>query len=106
MENTRTLITIGLIGAIIFFTRLLPFLFFKKKEPPALLTYLERNLPPLIMLLLVIYCLRDVKWLSMPYGMPEIFAIGVVTTLHLWKKNALLSIFIGTLVYMLVLRMQ
>jgi branched-subunit amino acid transport protein AzlD len=106
VQNTRLLTAILLMGAIIYFTRLLPFLFFRNRQPPALLNYLEENLPPLIMLLLVIYCVKDVKWLHSPYGAPEVVAIGVVVAVHLWRKNALLSIFSGTVLYMLALRLS
>lgn len=61
---------------------------------------IEKNLPPMILLLLVIYCLKDVQWIAAPYGIPELFSIGIVAGLHFWKRNAMLSIFIGTLLYM------
>jgi branched-subunit amino acid transport protein AzlD len=105
MANPRLLEAILLMGCIIYFTRLLPFLFFGERRPPALLDYLECNMPPLIMLLLVIYCLKDVRWLEAPHGVQEILAIGVVVGVHLWKRHALLSIVSGTVVYMVALRM-
>jgi branched-subunit amino acid transport protein AzlD len=104
MESTRLITAILLMGFIIFLTRLFPFVFFRHRESPGLLNYLERNIPPLIMLLLVVYCLKDVRWIEAPYGSREILAIGVVATIHLWKRNALLSIMSGTVLYMLLLR--
>jgi branched-subunit amino acid transport protein AzlD len=89
---------------IILFTRLLPFLFFRKKRAPDILNYLERNVPPLVMLVLVLYCLKDVKWDITPYGVPELIGIGTVVFFHVWFKNALISIVCGTALYMLLIR--
>jgi branched-subunit amino acid transport protein AzlD len=91
-------------ASIIIFTRLLPFLFFRKKHPPEILSYLEQSIPPLIMLLLVLYCLKDVQWTSAPYGSPELGAIAIVIMVHLWKSNALLSILSGTASYMFIIK--
>jgi branched-subunit amino acid transport protein AzlD len=93
-----------LMAFIILFTRLLPFLFFRRKHPPEILSYLEQNIPPLIMLLLVLYCLKDVQWTSVPYGSPELGAIAIVIMVHLWKSNALLSILSGTVSYMFMIK--
>ena len=104
MSQSNTLVSIFLMAAIIFLTRILPFLFFRKKQLPEILNYLEHNIPPLIMLLLVLYCLKDVRWTSAPYGLLEFGAILVVVIMHLWKSNALLSIVSGTAIYMFMLR--
>ena len=96
----QMLVTIAVIALATFATRVLPFLCFGSREPPAILSTIEKNLPPMILLLLVIYCLKDVQWLTAPYGVPELFTIGVVAGLHLWKRNAMLSIFAGTGIYM------
>lgn len=95
-------LAIFLMAAIIFFTRVLPFLFFRTEKPPAIVNYLEQNFPPFIMLLLVLYCLKDVGWISAPYGLPELGSIAVVAMVHLWKNNALLSIGAGTIIYMVM----
>ncbi len=87
-----------------FFTRALPFVFFNSMEPPAILSTIEKNLPPMILLLLVFYCLKDVHWFQSPYGTPDLFTIAVITVLHVWKRNAMLSIFIGTGLYMLLVQ--
>jgi branched-subunit amino acid transport protein AzlD len=82
------------------FTRALPFIFFRNMKQPKFLRVIERDFPSMIMLLLVIYCLKDVSWSVVPFGIPEIVGIVIVAVLHLWKGNALLSIFTGTIVYM------
>jgi len=86
-------------------TRWLPFLLFpEKKEPPVWVTYLGHVLPPAMMGLLVVYCLKGVSLLSAPHGAPEAIAIAVVALLHRWKGNVLLSIAGGTILYMILVQ--
>jgi len=105
-DTLQMLVTIAVIALATFATRVLPFLCFGSREPPAILSTIEKNLPPMILLLLVIYCLKDVQWLAAPYGVPELFTIGVVGGLHFWKRNAMLSIFAGTGIYMALIQLN
>ena len=87
-------------------TRFLPFLIFgEKRKTPALVTYLGKVLPCAIMGMLVIYCMKDVAFLSTPYGLPEIISCIIVALLHIWKRNSLLSIGAGTVCYMLLVQL-
>ena len=93
----RSLAIIFTVAGTIFFTRLIPFLFFPKgKEIPPIIRYLGRVLPPAVIGMLVIYCLKNVSLIAAPHGIPELLAIAAVVGLHLWKKDTLLSIFGGT----------
>ena len=105
-DTFQMFVTIAVIAIATFATRALPFLFFGSRDPPAMLAVIEKNLPPMILLLLVIYCLKDVQWLAAPYGVPELFTIGVVAGLHFWKRNAMLSIFTGTALYMVLVQLN
>lgn len=100
MNTGNALAAIAVMAGITFFTRLFPFLFFNKRRPPALLQFIQRYIPPMIMVILVIYALSDVVWLKSPHGIPEAVSILVAGGLHLWKKNALISIFSATILYM------
>lgn len=87
-------------------TRFLPFLIFGgKKEPPKLITYLGKVLPCAIMGMLVVYCMKDVAFFAYPYGIPELLGCLIVAVLHIWKRNTLLSIGVGTVSYMLLVQM-
>ena len=87
-------------------TRFLPFLLFGgKKQPPKVITYLGKVLPCAIMGMLVVYCLKDVRPLAYPYGIPELLGIALVALLHVWKRNSLLSIGAGTVFYMLLVQL-
>ena len=101
----RSLAIIFTVAGTIFFTRLIPFLFFPKgKEIPPIIRYLGRVLPPAVIGMLVIYCLKNVSLIAAPHGIPELLAITAVVGLHLWKKNTLLSIFGGTAIYMILVQ--
>ena len=50
----------------------------------------------------VVYCLKDVDFAGPSHGMPEILSMALVTVLHFWRKNTLLSIAAGTICYMVL----
>lgn len=85
-------------------TRALPFLVFGKKGISPTLRYINIVLPASIMMLLVLYSLRNVEYLSYPYGMPELISVAVTVALQRLKKNTFLSILVGTLCYMILIR--
>ena len=86
-------------------TRFLPFLIFgEKRKTPPIIEYLGTVLPCAIMGMLVVYCLKDISLFSSPFGLPELIACAVVAALHVWKRNSLLSIGGGTVLYMLLVQ--
>lgn len=103
--NTQLFLFFGIISLATILTRALPFIIFpENKELPRYIKYLSNVLPYTIIGMLVIYCLKDVSFSTSPYALPEIISIALVTILHLWKKNTLLSIGIGTGVYMVLMQ--
>ena len=87
-------------------TRFIPFLIFgEKRKTPAIIEYLGTALPCAIMGMLVVYCLKDISFLASPFGIPEIISCIVVSALHIWKRNSLLSIGGGTVCYMLLVQL-
>ena len=88
-----------------FATRVIPFLVFPKgKEIPRTVQYLGKVLTPAVIGMLVVYCLKGTTILSKPYGIPEMFSVLVVAVLHIWKRNNLLSIGVGTVLYMFLIQ--
>lgn len=83
--------------------RALPFLIFRKKTPKYI-TYLGKVLPPAIIGMLVIYCLKDVSLSMHPFGIPEIIAVAGVVGVQIWKRNSLISILSGTVIYMVLIQ--
>lgn len=99
-----------LLGGIIiaavmtYITRVIPFVFFRKREPSPLVRYIEWNMPVMIMVILVFYALKDVRWEIYPYGLAEIVGIAITIFSYLKYKSPLLSIFLATIVYMVLIQ--
>ena len=85
--------------------RFLPFFIFGSSRPvPEFITYLGKVLPYSIMAMLVVYCLKGISLAKAPFGLPELISCALVAILHIWKRNTLLSIICGTVVYMLLIQ--
>ena len=88
-----------------FATRVVPFLIFPKgKEIPPVIQYLGKVLTPAVIGMLVVYCLKSTPVMTAPYGIPELIAVSVTAGLHVWKRNNLLSIGTGTVLYMVLIQ--
>lgn len=88
-----------------FGTRVVPFLLFPKgKEIPPVIQYLGKVLTPAVIGMLVVYCLKATPVLDSPHGIPEFIAVAVTAGLHVWKRNNLLSIGVGTVLYMVLIQ--
>lgn len=85
-------------------TRFLPFFLPAKWLQFPLVQTLKEGLPGVILLLLVVYSLKDTPMTQAPWGLPEALALGLVLGLHLWKRNALVSIAGGTALYMVLVQ--
>ena len=85
----QTLLMILAIAAGMAVTRFLPFLLFPQdKEPPRFIRDLTTLLPPAVMGLLVVYCLKGVNLTAAPYGVPELIGVAVTAALHLWRRKS------------------
>lgn len=103
MLHSVAIIAVAAIVTLII--RAVPFVAFGgKKEVPSTITYLGKVLPPAIMVILVIYCVKGINLFSGSHGIPELLSIVVVALLHVWKRNTLLSIGVGTILYMVLVQ--
>ena len=94
-----------LVAVTTFATRVTPFIVFPKgKEIPKTIQYLGKVLTPAIIGMLVVYCLKSTMIMSAPYGIPEMISVVIVAVLHIWKRNNLLSIGVGTVLYMVLIQ--
>ena len=101
MTQTQQLLTICVIALGTMLTRFLPCLIFPGDKPaPKIIEKLGNLLPGAVFSLLVVYCLKNVSFLSGSHGLPEAIAIAAIAAVHIWKRNTLLSIATGTIVYM------
>lgn len=106
MTITQQLITIFMLALGTMAMRFLPFLIFPAGKPtPKYIQYLGKVLPASIFGMLVIYCLKNVSLLTSPFGVPELIGIAITVVLHLWKKQMILSMAGGTLVYMALVQL-
>ena len=99
----NTAVLIGVMAVVTVLLRAMPFILFQKKTPKYI-SYLGKVLPPAIIGMLVIYCLKDVNFLAGTHGVPELLAIAITVILHLLKRNMLLSVAAGTVSYMLLIQ--
>ena len=105
MTDIHAALMIAVIALVTAGLRFLPFLIFgETRKTPPLISYLGQVLPYAIMGMLVVYCLKDISFTGAPFGIPEILGCAVVTLLHIWKRNTLLSIGAGTVCYMLLVQ--
>ncbi len=105
MNELHAGLTVAVIALTTLLLRGLPFLLFGgKRKTPAFITYLSKVLPYAIMGMLVVYCLRNTDFVAAPHGLPEVIACTAVAMLHLWKRNTLLSIALGTVLYMFLVQ--
>lgn len=104
-EFLYAVLAIAISAVITAALRFVPFLIFGSgKQLPGIIVKLGRVLPYAIIGMLVVYCLKGVQPLAYPYGIPELLGCVIVAALHVWKRNTLLSIGIGSLCYMLMVQ--
>lgn len=105
MNNVHAIATIAVCALVTVGLRFLPFLIFgENRKTPEIIAYLGKVLPFAIMGMLVVYCMKDVTFSVAPFGIPEAIGCIAVAGLHVWKRNTLLSIGAGTIVYMLLVQ--
>ena len=97
-------VLVAVMAIVTILLRFLPFFVFSKETPPYI-AYLGKVLPPAIIGMLVIYCLRATDLMAAPFGIPELLAALTVVLMQIWKRNSVLSILAGTVVYMVIIQM-
>lgn len=104
LSASQSIIIIVIAAVCTFATRLFPFaLFGSKKEVPKFIKYIGDILPVAIIGVLIVYCLRDFTNGDKNTILPQIIAVAATALVHLWKRNTLLSIAVGTIGYMLLI---
>lgn len=105
MSNLHAWYMIAVIALVTAALRFLPFVIFSgNRKTPAIIEKLGKVLPYAIMGMLVVYCLKGVSFTSVADFLPSLIACLVVGILHIWKRNTLISIVVGTVCYMILLQ--
>lgn len=103
MSDLQFLITAGAFAAGTMITRFLPFVLFPDHKPiPTWIRFLADRLPYASLGMLVVYALKDTAVFVAPYGVTEAIALVILTLIHLWKHNTLLSIGTGVITYLIL----
>lgn len=105
LTPTQSIIIIAVCAICTLLERAFPFLIFRGKEVPEIVRYLGRVLPMAIMATLVMYCLKGISFSSVAGWAPMLIASTITALLHIWKGNTMLSIFGGTVCYMVLVQM-
>lgn len=105
MTDLYTWGAVAVIALVTAALRFLPFAIFNgNKKTPAIVEKLGRVLPYAIMGILVVYCLKGVRFASVSGWVPALIACLVVGILYVWKRNTLISIVSGTVCYMILVQ--
>ena len=87
--------------------RAFPFIAFgRNKTTPPLIRYLGSVISPAAIGMLCVYCIFS-HWNDnglVLRGGAELIASGAVVALQMWKRNPLLSILAGTVIYMILVQ--
>lgn len=108
MSDTMHVVLLVTVAAVVtLILRAIPFIVFggKRKMPPKIKIVAD-SLPPAVMAVLVIYCIKGDIISIGPNTIPSLISVAFVVLVHLWRKNTLLSIFLGTVLYMILIRVM
>lgn len=104
MTDLHGILTVAVIALVTAALRFLPFILLQGRETPKFVAYLGKVLPFSIMGMLVVYCLRNLSFGALETFLPELLACAAVVGIHVWKRNTLLSILTGTVLYMVLVQ--
>ena len=106
MPDTAYLVAaLAAMGAVTFALRSVPFAVLKPLRGSGLVRFLGRHLPAGILIILAVYSLREVRLGQAPHGLPEALALAATVALHVWRRNAVLSILGGTAFYLVLVNL-
>ena len=105
MRPIHILLSILVPAALTFGLRALPFLLLNKKELPKRIEYLGNVFPMAIMATLVVYCLKSIPESACQNNLILLVGVAVTAAVYLWRKSSILSITVGTVVYMVLVHL-
>ncbi|MBE5797671.1 MAG: branched-chain amino acid transporter AzlD [Clostridiales bacterium] len=106
MSEQQVWLMVAVIALVTAGLRFLPFVLFGGgRKTPAVIDRLGSVLPSAVMAMLVVYCLRGVRFDTPAGWLPSVIACLLTAGLHVWRRSTLLSIVGGTVCYMLLVQL-
>jgi branched-subunit amino acid transport protein AzlD len=104
-DSLYLFLAICVMSFVTYFIRAIPFIFFSnEKKIPDILFFIEQFMPSIIISVLIIYCLKNINPLIYTSWISELISICISMFLYLKFKNVLITIFIGTSTYMVLVQ--
>jgi len=98
-DNGYIAVLVGVAAAVTWALRLLPFAALAPMRDSAVVKYLSLHMPVGVMVMLTIYTLKPAVGGDMLQVVWLVIAVALTAGLHLWRGQAMLSILVGTAVY-------
>jgi len=102
MAHDLLILSIVFLTTII--TRFLPFWMFRNDNIPNVLIALGKTLPPALIGMLIVYCLKDTDIHTIPFGLNEVFGVIIAALLYLLSNIGIIAVIGATLSYMFLVQ--
>ena len=102
-DTTYLAATVAIAATITFALRAAPFAVVNRLRSASTVTYLGRRLPSGIMIILVVYLLRDTHLTNPASGVIQLLPVAITAATYAWKRHMLLGMGAGTVTYALML---
>jgi len=102
-DNGYIALMVGVSAAITWALRALPFAVLAPMRHSRVVRYLSVHMPVGVMVMLAIYTLQSARHSTSSEMLWLAIGVAVTAGLHLWRRQALLSILVGTVVYVTLL---
>ena len=96
------LAAVAVSAAVTWALRALPFTVLAPLRASAAVGYLSARMPLGVMVILLAYTLRNLSPADPGQALPDALALAATVGLHLWRRNAVLSILGGTAVHVVL----
>ncbi|MFC9755855.1 branched-chain amino acid transporter permease [Streptomyces sp. NPDC056921] len=100
-DISYTIAAVLVAAAVTWALRALPFAALGSLRESGTIRYLSTRMPAGVMVILVVYCLHDLP-VTVARAAAPLAALAVTIGLHLWRRNALLSILGGTATHVIL----
>jgi branched-subunit amino acid transport protein AzlD len=98
-DTPYLLAAVGAAAGVTWALRALPFTVLAPLRASATVRYLSARMPLGVMVILLAYTLRNLPLAHPARAVPGLLALAATVGLHLWRRNAVLSILGGTAVH-------